>query len=430
MSGRGWITAMMVLALLFAGCAQEATPTPTPGATPIPPVELNSTGDVRASGKVMPARKAEMAFSASGRVQTGEVEIGDVVEPSDLLVALEPAMAEAAVLQARATLFKAQAQLAQLQAGPRLEEIAAAEAQVEAAQARLAQLTEGAQPEEIAAAKAEVAAAQAALQQLFNGPREEQRIAALVALSNAKAALQQAQSAYNRVAWSSDVAMLPESRHLQEATNNLEAAQARYDALYAEPDADVVAAARARVQQAQAALVRLQTPGTPAQIAEAEAQVRSAQATLDLLKAGARDEALAVGAVAVSEAQAGLQRAEADLAATRLVAPFAGTVTSLSVSEGEMVLPGETVLTLADLSDLQVETTDLSERDVGRVAVGRPAIVWIEPLDVEIPGRVAQISPEAKIVGGDVVYTVVVDLEELPPNLRWGMSVEVTITPP
>jgi len=57
-------------------------------------------------------------------------------------------------------------------------------------------------------------------------------------------------------------AVLAESRALQQATNNHEAAQARYDALSAGPDADVVAAARAQVQQAQAALDQLLNPAT------------------------------------------------------------------------------------------------------------------------------------------------------------------------
>jgi len=73
----------------------------------------------------------------------------------------------------------------------------------------------------------------------------------------------------------------------------------------------------------------------------------------------------------VSQAEGALQRATADLANTELRAPFTGAITSLKVNPGEMALPGQAVLTLADLSRLRVETTDLSERDVARVAVGQ-----------------------------------------------------------
>ncbi len=31
------------------------------------------------------------------------------------------------------------------------------------------------------------------------------------------------------------------------------------------------------------------------------------------------------------------------------------------------------------------------------------------------------------VVGGDVVYTVLVELDEQPAGLRWGMTVEVNI---
>ncbi len=74
-----------------------------------------------------------------------------------------------------------------------------------------------------------------------------------------------------------------------------------------------------------------------------------------------------------------------------------------------------------------METTDLSERDVAQVAVGQDVSVYIEALNLDVPGIVARISPSADVVGGDVVYTVLIELDEQPPGLRWGMTVEVNI---
>jgi HlyD family secretion protein len=91
------------------------------------------------------------------------------------------------------------------------------------------------------------------------------------------------------------------------------------------------------------------------------------------------------------------------------------------------VAPGQAVLALADLSHLRVETVDLSERDVARVALGQPAIVYVEALGEEIEGRVVGISPQSTTIGGDVVYTVYVELGEQLPGLRWGMSADVEI---
>jgi len=419
---------VLALVLLLVSCRQRPTPQPTVQATPVPPIPLSATaGAVKASGNIVPALKADLGFPIAGRVKAVAVAVGDQVQEGDLLASLDAAAAEAAVAQAEAALQAARAHLDELRAGPRPQEIEVARARLEMARAQLAQLSEAARPEEIEAAKAEVAAAQAALDQLFQGPREEERILAQAELANAEAALRQAQAAYDRVASRPDVGMLPESLALQQATNNYQAAKARYDALFAKPSAAAVAAARARVQQAKAALGRLQNPATAGQIAAAEAQVRSAQAELDLLTAGARPGEIAAAEAAVAQAEAGLQRARADLANTELRAPFAGTITACHINPGEMAQPGQPVLTLADLSRLQVETRDLSERDVARVAVGQAATIYVEALGREISGRVARIAPQANVVGGDVVYTVTIQLDEQPAELRWGMSVDVEI---
>lgn len=425
----GAVSFLLLLALLFSACTQQSTPAPTPAATPIPAIELNPAGGtITASGEIIPARKSELGFPIAGRVQSVAVVEGDQVQADKLLVTLDDAAATAMVAQAEAALLRARAQLAEMLAGPRAPEIAAAQAQLDMAKAQLQQLNESARPEEIAAAEAELAAAKAAQQQLYSGPTAAERAAAKAALDNAQAARDQAQAAYDEVAWQSNIGQLPQSLALQQATNNYNAAKAAYEALFAKPTADVVAAAKARVQQAQAALDRLQAPATAGQIAAAEAAVRSAQAQLDLTKAGARPETIAVAEAAVAEAEAAVQRAQADLANTELRAPFAGTVTALRVNPGELSSPGQSVLTLADLGHLQAETTDLSERDIASVRMGQPVTVFVKPLGTEIQGRVLRIAPQASIIGGDVVYPVLIDLEEQPAELRWGMSVDVEIS--
>ncbi|MEZ4618954.1 MAG: HlyD family efflux transporter periplasmic adaptor subunit [Caldilineaceae bacterium] len=419
---------LLVILLLMAACNRQPTPTPVPVATPVVnPDTVPSRGSATASGEVVPAQKATLSFPTAGRVQQVLVDVGTTVAAGDPLAIQEDAATRAAVKRAEAVLFQAQAQLAALVAGPRPQEVEIAQAAVDGAAAQLAQLTEAARPDAVAAARAELTAAQAARQQLSNGPREAERIAALADLSNAKAALQQAQSAYNRVSWRNDIGALPESRQLQEATNNYEAAQARYDALYADPAADAAAAAQARVQQAQATLDQVLNPGSDNQIAAAQAQLRAAQAQLDLLTADAQDEAVAAAAAAVTQAEADLAQAETALANLTLRAPFTGTVTALDVNAGEMVQPGNAVLTLADLTRLRVETTDLSERDIGQVAEGQTATVFVEALNSEVAGTVLRIAPQASTIGGDVVYTVVIELDEQPLGLRWGMSVEVDV---
>ena len=119
--------------------------------------------------------------------------------------------------------------------------------------------------------------------------------------------------------------------------------------------------------------------------------------------------------------------AAANLTQNTLLAPYAGTVVDIQVIPGETVQSSQTVLVLADLSHLQIETTDLSERDITRVKVGQSVDVYIEALDVNVAGKVVRISPIAETVGGDVVFPVTIELSEQPEGLFWGMTAEVQI---
>ena len=53
--------------------------------------------------------------------------------------------------------------------------------------------------------------------------------------------------------------------------------------------------------------------------------------------------------------------------------------------------------------------------------------MYVEALGETVQGRVVRVLPQAELLGGDVVYRVVIELDERPPGLRWGMSVEVEI---
>ncbi len=111
--------------------------------------------------------------------------------------------------------------------------------------------------------------------------------------------------------------------------------------------------------------------------------------------------------------------------ATRLVAPFPGEVASVAVSTGDFISPGQVILVLSDVNHLHVETTDLSERDVPSVKLGQAVSVSIKALNQDVNGKVSAISPLADSLGGDVVYKVIITLDEMPANGRAGMSVVV-----
>jgi HlyD family secretion protein len=380
MRGKEWVAAILLLSLaavFLTGCGGAPEPSPTPLLTPPTPVlpSRSMGGAVTASGEVVAAQEAQMGFSMAGQVATVDVELGNEVAEGATLVSLESSSLQAGVTQA--------------------------EAAVDAARAQLAEVESGARPEELAAAEAAYDGALAQYHKLEAGPSDEERRIALAALKKAEAALIQAQAAYDEIVWMEEVAEMPQTLALQQATLDHESALANY---------------------------KLVTRGpSPEDLEVAWASVESAKAQLDTLRAGATPEQLAAAQAAVAQAEAALDVARAALNQATLTAPFGGTVADLQASPGQVVMPGQVLLTLADLSELQVETTDLSERDVTEVRVGQEAMVYVEALNSDVPGRVARISPLASTVGGDVVYTVVIALEEQPEGLLLGMSVEVEI---
>ncbi len=107
--------------------------------------------------------------------------------------------------------------------------------------------------------------------------------------------------------------------------------------------------------------------------------------------------------------------------------PSTGVVSELYVHASEWIAPGQAVLLLADLGNLRVETTDLNEIDVARIEVGDKVSVTFDALpDKVVSGTVTRIATKAG-EGSGVNYPVVIELDEIPDNLRWGMTAFVDI---
>ena len=231
----------------------------------------------------------ELSCRGSGGARV-DVKEGDQAQVGAVLISLETAGAEAVHAEAQAALARAEAHLAELKAGPRPEELAAAQAAVDAALAQVARLKEAARPEEVASAEAALAAARAEQARVRQGSDADEVAAAAADLANAEAAVRQAQAAYDQIKGNPDVGRYPQALQLEQATNALAAAQARYRQAAKAPSAADLARAQAGVDQAVAALAQVQAVSRPSTIAAAEAEVRRVQAQFDLLKAGARPE--------------------------------------------------------------------------------------------------------------------------------------------
>lgn len=175
-------------------------------------------------------------------------------------------------------------------------------------------------------------------------------------------------------------------------------------------------------------LVALDTTILEARIREAETVVVTEQAQVTYLKrTGTDNERLLAAEADVDRAQAAVDVAKAQLAQATLTAPIDGVVAQVNVSPAEVANPGQILIVIGDLTHFQIETTDLSEKDVPSIQIGQAATVYIEALDQEFSGKVVDIARISETVGGDVVFKVTIELDEQPEGLRWGMSADVKI---
>ncbi len=170
--------------------------------------------------------------------------------------------------------------------GPNLA-VAEAQAALASAKANLTALTSPSSDQQIQAAQQVLNGAQQTLQDLLDLPDPDAVQIAQAQLANTEATLAQAQSAYDEVAWRTDLTMLPQSLQLQEATNNYHLAQARYNQAVQGASPGEIANAQAQVAQARANLAALQEGPDPDALVAAEAQVEQAQVALNVLLAEA-----------------------------------------------------------------------------------------------------------------------------------------------
>ncbi len=403
---------------------------------------ITAVDSVESSGAVQALQSASVFWETTGTVVAVKAKEGDQVKAGDVLMTLDPTSAPANVILAQADLIAAQKTLDDL-----LHPSALALANAEKAVADAQDALEKAQ-KDLRNAQYPVG------QGLLDAIADTQ-----LALDTAQANLQLANvdpnvSAYNnavfvtnwyRRQWEEAKAKYDASNGAQDLKDAMDQAWNAYQSKLNDQMAlqlristdqanktDVVAKAQEKYDTAVANLnAAQQGPDATrlavaqAKVAVAEANLAEAQAHYARVKAGPDPDQWALAQARLTSAEAQLAAAKSALEDLELRAPFSGTVAELPIHAGEWVIPGQPALLLSDLQHLRVETTDLSERDVPKIEIGKPVTVLIKALNQDVTGRVSDISPLADTLGGDVVYKTTIDLDARPSGLRAGMSVEV-----
>jgi len=135
-------------------------------------------------------------------------------------------------------------------------------------------------------------------------------------------------------------------------------------------------------------------------------RVQSLEQSSRLMRIGPRPEQIDKARGDLLEAQGKLAFAESQLEATQIRAPVSGTILERTAEKGELVTaqfasaadtggPRGSVVSLADLSDLQVEL-DISQNDFAKLGAKQRGVITTDAFpDRAYQGVIAEISPEA-----------------------------------
>ena len=165
----------------------------------------------------------------------------------------------------------------------------------------------------------------------------------------------------------------------------------------------------------------------------AQTNYDTAVAQRDVAKAQVESATSQVGSsqAQVEQAKAALKLSETNLRYTTIRSPVNGTVISRNVDVGQTVaasLQAPTLFTIAkDLTQMQVDS-NVSEADVGRIAVGQEATFTVDAYpERTFDGKVSEIRNAPIIVQNVVTYDVVIQVTNKDLKLKPGMTANVSV---
>ncbi len=130
---------------------------------------------------------------------------------------------------------------------------------------------------------------------------------------------------------------------------------------------------------------------------------------------------------AIESARLELQAAQEALAQTRLYAPFAGTITGVSVEPGQLLGGYNPVVELSDLERLEL-LAEIDEIDVAEVREGQTVDLRFDAFPGKsATGKLTRLFPAASNDRGATVYQAVITLDPTELELRPGMGATANI---
>jgi len=345
------------------------------------------------------AKDANLSFQVSGRVKTVAVSEGHSVKKGQLLAELETEELTARRDQAKANLDLA------------AERVKGAEITLDIYKKTL--------PAEVEKAEFEVRALKAQSDELTAGFRTQEVERAKLSFHQAEIAMKDAQKdkdrfdALFRQGGVSEKDRDAAALKFDTALKTYQQAKANYDMLKEGSRKETIEASKARLSEGQSMLVLSKAnlkkiEGAQQEIEAAKAQVQSAKAAFDM--------------------------AEIQLSYAKLISPSDAIVTSRNIEPGEVVSPGREVISIADLSRVDVKVF-VGETEIGKATPGQKADIKIDTFSDKVySGEVAYISPEGEFTPKIIqthkervklVYLVKISVPNPNFELKTGMPADV-----
>ncbi|HEY1239739.1 MAG TPA: HlyD family secretion protein [Bryobacteraceae bacterium] len=373
---------------------------------------LHFRGRVSTDDAQVDAHIAPIAPKISGSIAEILVDDNEAVKPGQVLVRIDPRDYQAKVDQARAALSAAESRAVGAREDVPLTDLttasstSAAEAQLAAASADYARAKadyDRASSSELAYAQADVEAKRATADRARADLARMEPLAAKDEISKLQL------DSYTAGARVADSDLTASRQKLANAEKQAESSQAAMEAALAK-----VGAARATLEQARAT--------------RQQVKISSAQA--------------GTAAAAILQARANLEAAELELSYATLRAPVEGVVTRKSVQLGQIVQPGQSLMTIVPLQDVWV-TANFKETQLSSARPGQRAEIHVDMYGRSFAGRVDSVAgatgtrlsllPPENATGNYVKIVqripVKIRLEDVPAGFtfRPGMNVDATI---
>jgi HlyD family secretion protein len=342
-SKRNWIiigaVALVLLIVILVGRGRGKSNSSTLyQTTPAQVGEL--TAQVGATGSVRAAQSAILNWQTTGTVEEVNVKVGDKVHKGDIL----------------------------------------------------ARLTNASLPQNVLSAEVDFASAQQSLDDMQNS--DTTRAQAAVTLQAAQDAYKKAYDYRMSLNGKIDIANVT-----FDYVNGQQIPKVKYTKGYA--DAETIAKAdqslaldKAQLDDAQRAYDRVKDGPNPLDVAAAKARVQAAQATLNM---------------------------------AYIIAPVDGTVTQAVPLPGDQVSVGLAAFRIDDLSGLLVDV-QVSEVDINNIAVGQPVTLTFDAISGKTyNGQVVEVSQAGDLSSGAVNFTVTAKLTDGDAQVKPGMTAAVNI---